>query len=279
MPNPRKLGETANRVEARARALQRRLEAWMAKVARREARRAIDEQMGTVAKVDDDMVGELRAILTGFGLAQAQDAAQREAGRQGVEWLITPQFVDDFVASHEPQIQALVEETRTAARNGANDIIRQALAEEPTPSAGEIARRIRSTFHGQGGTVRDEQEAGDPSRGILPTTRYTTDKGNLYAFSSERAALIARTELAQAENTGIVDGYRQTGVVGLEWLSYKGGGRGHGDMNGTKVRLGEAFTLPDGTRMRHPGDPSAPIKHLANCRCTVAPVFDESELD
>lgn len=41
----------------------------------------------------------------------------------------------------------------------------------------------------------------------------------------------------------------------------------HIAMAGKKVGFAEDFVLPDGTRMRFPHDPRAPIKHRAGCRC------------
>lgn len=41
----------------------------------------------------------------------------------------------------------------------------------------------------------------------------------------------------------------------------------HIAMDGEFIKLGERFQLPDGTSMRFPHDPSAPVKHLAGCHC------------
>ncbi len=89
--------------------------------------------------------------------------------------------------------------------------------------------------------------------------------------------LIARTEMAQAENTGIVEGYKASGVKRLVWLAYKDGRSGdreHDEMHRVETPVGVPFELPDGTRMRYPGDPAAPIKHTANCRCSVGSVWE-----
>lgn len=91
-----------------------------------------------------------------------------------------------------------------------------------------------------------------------------------YAFSPERAALIARTETAIAENAGIFAGYEASGVEEIEWLAMRDGRSGdrhHERMHGKRVKLGEYFTLPSGARMLYPGDSDGPIADLANCRC------------
>ena len=41
----------------------------------------------------------------------------------------------------------------------------------------------------------------------------------------------------------------------------------HVAMQGRKVLFNHPFILPDGTQMRYPHDPRAPIKHRAGCRC------------
>lgn len=91
-------------------------------------------------------------------------------------------------------------------------------------------------------------------------------------FSPERAELIARTELGQAENAGIYAGYVETGVDEIEWLGYRDGRSGqrqHDRMVGVRVKVGEMFVLPSGVRLRHPGDMDAPIGETVNCRCTT----------
>ncbi len=41
----------------------------------------------------------------------------------------------------------------------------------------------------------------------------------------------------------------------------------HVVMAGKAVGLDEAFELPDGTRMRYPHDPDAPVSQTAGCHC------------
>ena len=100
----------------------------------------------------------------------------------------------------------------------------------------------------------------------------TTETGPM---SPERAQLIARTETSQSENTGIMEGYVAAGVTEIEWV-HAGIARTtariqHVLMDGKKTKVGVPFKLPDGTLMMHPGDPNAPVKHLANCRCSTIP--------
>ncbi|NIU03774.1 MAG: hypothetical protein GWN29_04970 [Gammaproteobacteria bacterium] len=235
-----------------------------------------------------DIERAIRRVLVINGSQAVDSAAKRAAG---AEVSISDYEMRAFLRSKEVLLQQIMAGVRRDVRNSVRDLVSASVQEIPRPSIGELARRIHSSFHGtttatgktRGDTVRDVVPA--PMRGsrVLPTQRYRlTDGGSLYAFSPERAELIARTEMGQAENTGIVEGYRATGVLGIEWLAYddgRTGDRRHNEMKGIAVAMGERFVLPDGTPMRYPGDPNAPIKHLANCRCSTRPIFDPDELE
>lgn len=220
---------------------------------------------------------ELGNLLHLYGVQQLDDAAGEAARSVGGRWVVDPKAITDFIRSKDVRLQRILLEIQTEVRASVRDIIADALAADTTPSAGTIARRIKNTFHGPagfGGELRGVEDATE--LGILPTARYTTDGGTLYAFSPERAALIARTELVQAENTGIVEGYRAAGVGQMEWLSYNDGNSGarrHDLMRGMRAPVGGVFTNPTtGATLRYPGDPDAPISETINCRCTVVAV-------
>lgn len=304
------LGAVNRLTEARARAMARALEEWLLDQAVREANAAIAELRRRGPKrmakaLDWDPFGELadyplikapgderlRAILRQFGLRAMEDAAgDAEAlvrGRRRSRVVIASDVIDRFMATKEVRLQQIQSRQRRDVRNSVRDLIRGALAEIPQPSTGEIARRIRTQFHGQpgaGGRVTGVvREGTDKPPGLLTTDRISTDvevsgkQGILYAFSSERAALIARTEVGMAVNTGTFEGYKLSGVTHLKWLPVtrdrRSGARRHWKMaDHPAVAAGERFTLPDGVKMLYPHDPAAPIHHLANCRCTHRPV-------
>lgn len=99
-----------------------------------------------------------------------------------------------------------------------------------------------------------------------------------------RATTIARTEALRNAHDGIDDAMRQAIVRGdleasqleTEWHSRRAGPRArdqHRAMNNKRVPFGEDFVLPDGTRMRGPGDPRGGAKHNANCGCAKSTAF------
>jgi len=229
-----------------------------------------------VVKDDRRLAEDLLELLTRYGLRQIDETGRLTySSLGGGRWVIPPSLVDGLLAEKTVLVQRIAAETRSSVRESLRRLMDTALHESPAPSVGEIARRIRTQFHGAtGGEARGGLvDVTEP--GILPTeTQGYGARSNLYAFSSERAALIARTEAQQYESTGIFAGMDEAGVEEIEWLSSNNpnhGDRRHDLMNGKTVRLGEYFVTPLGNRMRYPGDPEAPIKETANCGCSFAP--------
>lgn len=270
---------TQRRIDAASKPFAAALAAWLRKLARLEAQRALRDPaayaVGRVAvekaraPTESDLRGELERLLRMFGLRTAGDAANRTAG----EVVIPASLYRDATATKDVRIawfweleretvrkvDDVLESTRQAARDSVKRILVDASREKVQPSVGELARRIRTSFTGPGEVER-------------PHRVHATEDGRVFAFSSERAALIARTETVQAENTGIFGGYVATGVEEVEWLAYsdgRSGDRHHERMKGERVRIGESFVLPSGAKLRYPGDPLGPISETANCRCTL----------
>ena len=270
MPAPRRfLGQQAQTVETRAAAMQKPLEAWLRRFALWARTRAIrnleleqpvDFGFEKAAPPDlADLTEQLRALLTRYGLQQMQDAVARGAATIGAEVSLTDALIADFFASKDIKVKEIMEATLRASQDAIRGIISEALAEEVRPSTTEIGRRLRNRLNFG-----------------------TTEAGQSFAFTPERAQLIARTEMVQAQNTGIVQGYRLSGITHHRWVAYNDGRTGdrrHNEMNRhPPVAVDEFFTLPDGTKIRYPGDPDAPIKHTANCRCTTVPVISPGEV-
>lgn len=84
-----------------------------------------------------------------------------------------------------------------------------------------------------------------------------------YAFSPERAEMIARTETAFADVEGNIEAYKQSGQVsGKRWITGAGCCELCDELDGKSVPLDKPF----------PGGRNGPPLH-PNCRCDVLPVL------
>lgn len=85
----------------------------------------------------------------------------------------------------------------------------------------------------------------------------------------------AFTALAQGKNEAyaqaIDSGQVPASAVTKKWRHFPNEHprRQHIQMSGKTVRFDEVFVLPDGTRMRFPHDPEAPIEQVAGCHCAA----------
>lgn len=92
-----------------------------------------------------------------------------------------------------------------------------------------------------------------------------------------RGELIGKHETFSALESAKEEGYRQAvasgkvdeSAVTKTWkhLGNLNPRHQHIAINGQKVGLNGLFLMPDGTTMRHPHDPAAPVKHTAGCHC------------
>lgn len=114
------------------------------------------------------------------------------------------------------------------------------------------------------------------------TNEIQKNVSNVYKeFSKTRSRLIARTETAIASNEGSRGAAKALNIPNLrkEWVSdLSATARGTGDsdstdhisMNGEQVEMDAKFLVPsvDGfDEMDGPGDQTAPVDQLANCKC------------
>ena len=93
-----------------------------------------------------------------------------------------------------------------------------------------------------------------------------------------RAELIARTESCSTMNAGAMTLYQTEGITQKEWISVQDDRTrdSHWMMDGVVIPIEEKFEVPEtaeteGAWMEYPGDPSAPVGQVANCRCTISP--------
>jgi hypothetical protein len=107
-----------------------------------------------------------------------------------------------------------------------------------------------------------------------------------------RGETIARTETAMAVEDARQETWRQYvdqhGInpqyVVKRWIAAGPAAGGnerpdHQELNGAEVEgLETPFIMGDGVQMQHPLDPSAPVHHLANCRCTYTVRIDWARL-
>jgi hypothetical protein len=220
----------------------------------------------------DKHVEELSRLLLLYGLSMAGDAAKRTAGRTVLPAAamrdalagkhVNIQWFEAISSSASDRAESILESTKEAARSSVKRILIEAQDEEVQPSVSEVARRIYTAMKGPD-VERDPQV-------------HATQGETSLVFSFEHAMMIARTELVQAENTGIMAGYSATGVKRIEWLAYtdgRSGDRHHERMDGVIIDVGGEFELPSGAKLRYPGDPAGPIGETVNCRCTVGAVI------
>jgi SPP1 gp7 family putative phage head morphogenesis protein len=130
----------------------------------------------------------------------------------------------------------------------------------------DIASRIRA--------VLNEAIAGEEVLTLQQITRNLHESlRETGAFSEARAEIIARTEIAQAQNAGIQQGISEAGIKKIEWLTVIDDRTrdDHIAMDGKVTEVGTPFVLPDGTRLMYPCALGGPPEHVVNCRCTFAP--------
>lgn len=106
------------------------------------------------------------------------------------------------------------------------------------------------------------------------------------AINKRRASLIARTETHSAAGAAHDAYHRQVassyGVqMKKQWVATTDARTrsAHSAMNGTTVEMDEDFLMPNGTRMKHVGDPSGGASNVINCRCVILYVDADDEVD
>jgi len=263
-------GPGARQAEARSKAMAGQIKA----VLDRYLKELVDEEVRlvravvkkTIESAEQRAINALVTILQTGGLREVQDAGNRSMGA-GQKFIIPPTFQEEFLREKTVLATGLVEQVREEFQRNMGNQIGRWMTEEPGITSSELARRIRFS------TYLDDAEVLAPGQkptkvALQPLERGPAIVRNVWG----RSSLIARTEMMQAQNQGNLKALEASGVEYVEWSSsLTDGGRGHQELNRDVRRLGDYFTLPDGSEMRWPGDNSrgAGIKHIANCRCTI----------
>lgn len=200
--------------------------------------RALQQARGKVAKADPDDEEKLKAAL-----AQGLQGAATTAGTAAISQV--------QAAGGAFSYGNALDQMAEAARDWADDYV------------GQLITGIDQTTME---AVQDLVEAAIEDG--VPYTELAEALEQSLAFSSYRAEMIARTELAFANVQGNIFGWAATGEVEFkEWLVAQ-------DevcedclmMSGVRVPLLDSFTMPDGEEVD--GPPGHP-----NCRCDIVPVL------
>ena len=95
--------------------------------------------------------------------------------------------------------------------------------------------------------------------------------GRLEDYVAERAA---RTGTVATSNAGSHSAIEDSSAVAEQWLTAVDGRErsDHGEADGQVVAVDNTFAV-GGVFLQHPGDPTAPVGQIANCRCSILPVF------
>lgn len=235
---PRFLGRTFRRVETRSKPFARQLERVLRRIEASELARQNKVRKAT----DAELKAALRRVVVRFARAQGQDAALTAARIVQTDFPTARIPLEDLEAIIDERVADILETTLETVRSNIKEAA--STAEAMGESSTDAKRRIRQRIIEGGST------------------------------SFERAETIARTELARAENMGIVAGYEATGVKRLEWFAFQSPiwPRRHDTMDGKTIAIGGKFTLPSGVKLRFPHDPEGPASEVINCRCTVGPI-------
>jgi SPP1 gp7 family putative phage head morphogenesis protein len=93
-------------------------------------------------------------------------------------------------------------------------------------------------------------------------------------FDTFRSERIARTETTMANNEGLLEAYKQSDVAThKEWIATMDDRTRdtHAVADGEMVPVDQPFT----NGLMYPGDPGADPAETINCRCVIAPAFEE----
>jgi len=233
------------------RALAPRISAWMKRRARLELNDALESLKSGKLKLNKasstKLDEELLKLLSDFGIRQMSGSGSEfTLAADGGQWAVPPKLIDRVIKLKAIRVTRLSRNIRDRVLEEIRRVMVAANKMEPKPSVGQIARTLREKF---------SPDAKKP----------------IWALDPKRAALIARSEAQQNEQTGLFEGAEAVGAEAKEWISSGNpnhGDRAHQRMDGQQRLMGDKFKNPTtGDELMYPGDPSAPIRSTANCGC------------
>ena len=136
-----------------------------------------------------------------------------------------------------------------------------------------VATQITNINNTTEGQIRSTIMRGYAEGLAIPKIAKSIDKLFLESIIPKRSVVIARTEVIGASNYGSYASVRQSGRELLkEWLITMDDRvrDTHQAMNGRPpIEMNDYFVLPSGAALMFPGDPSAPVGEIVQCRCTL----------
>ena len=258
-------GAGAGKAEARSKALAVKIRQLLSQYYKQLVDEEIKRLKGVVRKAAIDpqrIIDALATVTANAGLREMEDAGKRI----DPSYTIPPQLYQQYFSEKRREQTMLIQNVTNEFQRKSREFVSGWLTEDPGITHAELARRLRFSYFADGAEVLAPNQK--PTRGVLePLERGPAITRDVFS----RASLIARTEMVQVQNAGALNALQATGQRYKMWISQvSDGGRRHQEMQGVIVPIDEDFVLPDNTRMPRPG--KGPIKHTANCRCSlVAP--------
>lgn len=155
-----------------------------------------------------------------------------------------------------------------AATATALDLVNERAVEYAKQRSAELVTNISESTRGMlRSDIADAMESGDRNTDLAATL------ADNYAFSPERAMMIARTEAAYADVQGNLDAYQISGVVeSKEWITGAGCCDLCDELDGDVIPLDDTFSTEDGPISGPPYHP--------NCRCDILPITkDDADIE
>jgi len=226
-------------------------------------------------------------------------SALRDRQNQRLEEVITvdqvysvQDAIDRLLDAVEPSIRDAVREGFIA---GLERIDGQGTFDPEDPAVRRIISEINSNLSEVPRTTRDRlnqvvlkayQEGTDMDELVTQIEGLYDGTEDTEGFTRARSRLIAQTSGTAAFERGQLRSFERAGLQSKEWLTTRDGRQrpGHDEANGQQVNTDQPFRVrPEPGKpfdeMMHPGDPTASVHNVANCRCTVLPRREPAPTD